>query len=370
MGPEKGAKAHEEALEGLRKEIDRIDGRIVPLLARRQDVSAEIGKVKAALGMAVFSPEREQSVLRGIVSLGGGNLPGKALRCIYREILSASRSVQGPVTVAFLGPEGTFSHQAAVSLFGRSASFRPAGSIEEVFAQVEKGRCTRGVVPIENSCEGAVNRTMDLLYDYPLRISSEIFLRIRHHLLSKAAEYGRVRRIYSHPMALAQCRRWIERHLPGVPVMETGSTSEAARKAAEEAGTAAVGGRLCAGIYGLRIAAANIEDRARNVTRFLCVSQEEPAPTGNDKTSILFSLKHAPGALQAALEVLARNRINMTRIESRPQKSADWEYVFFVDMEGHQQEDPLARALDEMAERCAFMKRLGSYPAGGDPWDS
>lgn len=357
------------SLERIREDIDGLDGEIISLLSKRQELAAVIGKLKRKLGNEITDPAREQKVLRRLVSRGNKELTTQAIRCIFSEIISAARSVQQELTAAYLGPDATFSHQAAVYLYGKSASFRPAESIEEVFALVEKGVCQQGVVPIENSYEGSVNTTQDLFYKYDLKIGAEIFLRIRHHLLSKAGDIKKVSRLYSHPMPVAQCRSWIKRHLPDIPITEVASTSVAAKMAASEPDAAAVGGRFCALTYGLNVLEENIEDRPDNVTRFLAIGKNQSEPTGRDKTSLLFFLSHKPGALYRALEALAKRNVNMTRIESRPMKIKNWEYLFFVDLEGHEQDENLREAIREMEGRCAFMKRLGSFPAGDEPWD-
>lgn len=358
-----------QVLDKFRVEIDRIDESIIPLLCRRQEVAASIGKLKGALGMDIFNPAREQEVLRRLSSVKMKGLPPEAVRHIFSEIISAARAVQGPFNVAFLGPEATFTHQAATSLFGRSTLFRAADTIEEVFGLVEKGACRQGVVPIENSYEGAVNSTLDLLYKFELKIGAEVFLRIRHHLLSRTEDVKKLSLVYSHPMAIAQCRSWIRNHLPGISVREVESTSLAAKMACEERNAAAIAGRLSGLLYDLPIVRENIEDHPDNVTRFLVIGKTDSEPTGKDKTSILFSLSHTPGALYRVLKALAEKGINMTRIESRPMKRRNWEYLFFVDLEGHEQDENMHEAITEMEGLCDFVKRLGSYPTGGDPWD-
>jgi chorismate mutase/prephenate dehydratase len=358
-----------QTLDGCREEIDNIDGQILSLLFTRQAVAAEIGKLKKSLGMEVIDTAREQEVLRRLASKGHKGMSARAIRSIFSEIISASRSVQQAPTVAYLGPEATFSHQAAVSLYGKSASFRAAETIAEVFALVEKGACNQGVVPIENSYEGSVNITLDLFYKYDLKIGAEIFLRVRHHLLSRAKHIEAVNRLYSHPMPIAQCRSWLKTHMAQIPVTEVASTSLAAKMAADEPGAAAVGSRFSAATYGLDILVENIEDHPDNVTRFLVIGKGQAEPTGKDKTSLLFFLSHKPGALHTALEALAKRNVNMTRIESRPMKVKNWEYLFYVDLEGHEQDSNVSEAIKDMEGRCTFMKRLGSFPAGGDPWD-
>jgi len=357
------------ALEKWRKEIDAVDSEILSLLYQRQNTAAAIGKTKKELGLEIFDPDREKAVLEKLSSNNREYLSKDMIRNIFNEIISASRSIQEPHTVAFLGPEATFSHQAVLSLFGRSTPTRAAETIEDVFGMVEKGICRHGVVPIENSYEGSVNSTLDLLYKYELKIRAEVFLRIRHHLLSKGDSINRIKHLYSHSMPIAQCRVWIRNNMPGIPVKEVSSTSLAGRMAAGDPGSAAVGSRLCARTYGLKMIEENIEDHPDNVTRFLVIGKIDTEPTGKDKTSILFFLNHKPGALHRALGAFAKRDINMNRIESRPMKIRNWEYLFFVDFEGHFQEDNVNEAIREMEGCCAFMKLLGSYPAGSDPWD-
>jgi chorismate mutase/prephenate dehydratase len=358
-----------QALEGYTEEIHRIDEEILSLLSRRQELAASIGELKRVLGIDIFNPAREKELLRRLVSSRQKNVTPESVRHIFSEIISAERSVQQPLTVAFLGPEATFSHQAAISLFGRSASLLTAETIEKVFDLVEKGICQRGVVPIENSYEGSVGSTMDLLYQYEVKISAELYLRIRHHLLSREDTISKIKCLYSHPMATAQCHSWIKGNLQNVNVRETESTSLASKLAADEPYAAAVGSRLSAHHYGLKILKEDIEDNPQNITRFLAIGKGAARPTGKDKTSILLSLRHEPGALHNVLGPFARRNINMTRIESRPMKIRNWEYLFFVDFEGHEEDSNVREAVTEMEGRCAFIKRLGSFPAGGELWD-
>lgn len=352
-----------------RDEINLIDDQITSLLLNRQDVAYKIGKIKGMLGLDILDPAREREVLERLSSKSDRNLTEEAIGHIFKEVFSASRSVQRPLTVAYLGPEATFCHQAALSFYGHSTSFRGADTIKGVFDLVEKGPCQQGLVPIENSYEGSVNITMDLLYEYDLKIVSETFLRIRHHLLSRSDGIEGIDRLFSHPMAIAQCRSWIKEHLPQIPVKETGSTSVAAKKAADDPRAAAVGSRMSGITYGLNVVEENIEDNPNNVTRFLSIGKADTIPSGKDKTSILFFVNHQPGALYKALKPLARRGLNMSRIESRPMKTRNWEYLFFVDLEGHEQDDNVRKAIREIEDCCSFMKRLGSYPGGGDPWD-
>lgn len=357
-----------DSLGGLREEIDRVDEEILSLLIERQAAAHAIGRMKAEQGMDVFDPVREREVLQKLISLSDGNLSGEHTGNIFREIISASRSVQQPLNVAFLGPAGTFTHEAALSLFGHSACFQPAESIEGVFSMVEKDLCRQGIVPIENSCEGSVHTTMDLFCGYDLKVSGEVFLRIRHHLLSLEQNREEIKTVYSHPMAIAQCRSWIMANLPGIPVKEVESTSAAALRASREKGAAAIGSRLSAQVYDLNTVVENIEDNPDNVTRFLRIGKTDTLPTGKDKTSMLFFLNHKPGALHRALGALAEKGINVSRIESRPAKMKKWEYLFFIDLEGHCLDERLSKAIPELEKQCVFVKRLGSYPAGDGLW--
>jgi chorismate mutase / prephenate dehydratase len=266
--------------------------------------------------------------------------------------------------VAYLGPEATFSHMAAKQLFKDSASLHPADTIEDVFEMVAKDQCTAGVVPVENSYEGAVNMTLDLFYKYDLRICTEAYVRIRHNLLSMEDDIRNIIKIYSHPMALAQCRSWLRSNMKGVPLAEVSSTSLAAEIAAIESGAAAIGNMDLSLLYGLSVLKEDIEDHPDNVTRFAAIGKKRTMPSGNDKTSILFFLADSPGALYRALGVLAERDINMTRIESRPMKTRNWQYLFFADLEGHEQDARIGEALDELKKQCVLLKKLGSYPKG------
>ncbi|MDY6851868.1 MAG: prephenate dehydratase [Thermodesulfobacteriota bacterium] len=357
------------AIEDFRQSIDKIDEQIIALLSKRQEVGVSIGNIKRSLGLEIFDPAREEIMLRSLASKSLKDLSPQAIRNIFTEIISSSRAAQQPLTVAFLGPEATYTHQAAISLFGRSTSFRTAGTIEQVFSLVEKGTCQRGVVPIENSSEGSVGGTLDLLYRYDLKVSAEFFLRIRHHFMSLADDLGSIKRVYSHHMGIAQSRSWLNEHLPGILIKEVKSTSTAAEMAAREPDAAAVGSRLAAEKYNLNLLEEDIEDNPHNITRFLAIGKDDAEPTGRDKTSVLFFLSHKPGALYRALEPLHRRNINMTRIESRPMKVRNWQYLFFVDIEGHERDENVREAVKEMEADCAFLKRLGSFPAGEEPWD-
>jgi len=356
-------------LEKLRNRLDQIDHEILTLLAARQTIAQEIGQEKKRLGLDVVDLAREQAVVERLARDAKHPLSSQAIRVIYREIISAARSVQQPIAVGYLGPEGSFCHQAALRFFGKLSGLQAYGTIEDVFSVVERGKCNMGIVPVENSYQGSVGTTLDLLYEYDLKVQGEIFLRIRHHLLSNQDKTENVDCVYSHPMALAQCRAWLRENLPGIKIIETASTSEAARLATNRQGAAAVGSEIAADIYKLKVLVRDIEDRPDNVTRFLIIGKNAAWRGLRSKTSVLFSLPHRPGALSRVISPLAKARINMTRIESRPAKGKKWEYLFFVDIEGHKEDPRIAQALKEMEEACSYFKDLGSYSAGGEPWD-
>ena len=276
----------------------------------------------------------------------------------------SSGSVVKPV--AFLGPEATFSHEAAMAIFGRSTRYRPADTIDAVFSLVKEDICSQGVVPMENSYEGSVKDTLDLLYRYDLLINAEHVSRIRQHLLSRASQVDRIERLYSHPMAIAQCRQWIKTHMAGIRVSEVSSTALAAKMASNDPVASAIGSRLAGRTYGLKILEENIEDISDNFTRFLVIGKQNPKPSGRDKTSFLFRLKSGPDTLYKVLDVLALRGVNLIRIESRPTKKSRWEYMFFIDVEGHEQENRVSEAFREMETHCLFLKWLGSYPYNPD----
>jgi chorismate mutase/prephenate dehydratase len=365
----KGSKRDQPTLESCLGEIEQIDDKLLSLLTRRQSISTEIGKLRRELGIEILDQATEQAMLHRLASKGHDELSAETIRAIFSEIISAARSVQKIPVVAFLGPEATFSHEAAMSFFGHSSSYRASESIEQVFSLVEENLCQYGVVPVENSYEGSVRNTLDLFYQYNLKINAERFSRIRQHLLSRAATIEKIERLYSHPMAIAQSRMWLNTHMATTPVEEVASTALAAKMASNDPTVGAIGCRLAGETFNLNILGQNIEDIPDNYTRFLVIGKQISGPTGKDKTSFLFLLNHRPGALHKALGALARRNINLTQIESRPMKTRNWEYLFFVDVEGHEQEDRVSNALMEMEEHCVFLKRLGSYPSGNESSD-
>jgi len=349
-------------MKELRDEIDAADDGILSLLNRRARAALEIGKLKTEKNLRYYVPEREVEILRRLLAENPGPFPGEALKAIYREIISASLSLEKPLSVAFLGPRATFTHLACLKHFGESAEYVHQITVSEVFDAVERGIADFGVVPIENSSEGIVSNTLDMFVEHTLRISGEILLEVDHDLLSVTGDAGHVRKIYSHPHAIAQCRGWLERNLREIPVFDVESTARAAELAADDPSAAAVAGEAAAKLYGLKAVRKRIQDNANNFTRFIIVGKLSPERTGNDKTSILFSAKDEVGSLYLMLEPFAKHRVNLTKIESRPVKKKAWEYLFFLDMEGHITDDPVSGAVDDLRMRAHFLKILGSYP--------
>ncbi|MEW6107870.1 MAG: prephenate dehydratase [Nitrospirota bacterium] len=351
-------------LDKFRGKIDEIDDEILDLLNQRAKTVLEIANIKRNEKVKFYSPERERQILERLTARNKGPFPNSALKPLYREILSASLSLEEPLKVSCLGPLATFSHLAALMHFGSSADFMPLESIKRVFESVDKGDAEYGVVPIENSTEGVVSYTLDMFMDYDLKVSAEIMLEVSHNLLSKTGDRTKIKKIFSLPMATAQCRRWIESNMPGIPVLESTSTAKAAEQASNDEEAAAIASELAAKIYDLYFVEKNIEDNRHNVTRFLVISKEIPPRTGNDKTSIMFSIKDRPGALYDILLPFKKAKINLTKIESRPSKRKAWEYIFFVDMEGHIEDKKLKKAIESLKEGCLYLKVLGSYPQG------
>ncbi|MBH0199353.1 MAG: prephenate dehydratase [Nitrospira sp.] len=348
-----------------RQEIDRIDDEILRLLNERSKSVIEIGKIKKAKDAEanLHTPGREAAIIERLTQLNTGPFPTDAIRSVYREIMSASLSLEGPQKIAYLGPRATFTHMACMQKFGSSAQYVPAHSIKEVFNEVERGRANFGVVPIENTTEGVVNHTLDMFIDSSLLIYGEVLQEVSHHLLSKSGLIEDVKKIYSHPHAIAQCRNWLETNLPHVPAVEVASTARAAELCMDEPSSAAIASELAGQLYGLKVIKARIEDNVNNMTRFLVLSQKPSERTGKDKTSLMLSIKDKVGALYDLLRPFASHGISMTKIESRPSQRKAWEYIFFVDVEGHIAEDRLSKAIEEVKGRCLFMKILGSYPA-------
>jgi chorismate mutase/prephenate dehydratase len=353
-------------LEQVRRRIDKVDEQIQRLISERARLAQQVGVSKTRAGRTVdfYRPEREAQVLRMARERNRGPLRDEEVLRLFREIMSACLAQQEPLKVAFLGPEGTFTQSALLNHFGHSVRALPLGSIDEVFHEVEAGSADFGVVPIENSTEGTVNHTLDRFLTSPLKICGEVELRIRHHLMGTMGALARVLRVCSHPQSLAQCRQWLDEHLPGIEQVAVSSNAEGARRARDEQGSAAIAGETAAEVYGLKVLAAEIEDRADNTTRFLVLGRKLFAASGADRTTLLVSVGHtdAPGALHRLLEPLARHRVSLTRIESRPSRRRKWDYVFFMDLEGHAQEPHVARALGALKKRASLFRVLGSYP--------
>ena len=350
-----------EDLQQIRAEIDAIDEQVLSLINQRARHAQTIGRLKNG---TVYRPEREAQVLRRIKELNDGPLADETAARLFREIMSACLALEKPLSVAFLGPQGTFSQAAAVKQFGHAAETRSCASIDEVFREVNAGGADYGIVPVENSTEGAVNRTLDLLQDTPLKICGEVDLRIHQSLMRKIPGLDGVNVIYSHGQSLAQCHEWLNRHLPAIPRVQVASNAEAAQMAAADESALAIAGEIAAEIYGLQRLFDNIEDEPDNTTRFLVLGKHDAAASGRDKTSLLMSAHNLPGAIMGLLEPFARHGVSMTKLESRPARSGLWEYVFFVDIEGHCDDPAVAAALVELTSKAALLKLLGSYPIG------
>ena len=353
-----------KALAGVRADIDRIDGDILRLLNERARCAQRVGEIKAEFGDAgfIYRPEREAQVLRRLQDVNPGPLPNENITFFFREVMSACLSLEQPLGIAFLGPLGTFSESAATKHFGHAGRLLPQASIDDVFREVESGHAHYAVVPVENSTEGAVGRTMDLLLGTPLKICGEVVLRIHQNLLSKEIELKAINRVYSHAQSLAQCHEWLNRMLPQAQRISVGSNAQAAQKAAEEAGSAAIAGEAAAARYDLPRLAENIEDEPNNTTRFLVLGKHDAGISGRDKTSLIMSAPNRTGALHELLAPLSAAGVSMCRLESRPARNALWEYVFYVDVEGHRDEPAVKAALEQLAGNAAYLKILGSYP--------
>lgn len=349
-----------EELKKCREQIDSIDEQLLQLVSRRAQLAHTIGNLKN--GGPIYRPEREAQVLRRLLEQNPGPLPSEAVTAIFRTVMSNCRALEKELSVAFLGPLGTYSEEAANKQFGGLSKPVQCASIDEVFQTVETGAVDYGVVPVENSTEGGIGRTLDLLLQTSLHICGEIDLAVHHNLLSKSAEKAGITKVYSHAQSLAQCHEWLNRNLPGIERQAVASNSEAARLAAEQPGAAAIASRRASELFGLDLLAENIEDDPRNTTRFLVLSNHDVAPSGKDKTSLAMAARNIPGAVVSLLEPLARHNVSMTKFESRPAHTGLWEYVFFVDIEGHREDARVKAALQEIADKAAFLKVMGSYP--------
>ena len=349
-------------IEELRSAIDSIDDRVVDLLNERSRVVLEVGRLKSGSNQQFHVPGRERQIYERLLNSNPGPFPNDALKSIYREVISACLSLESPMKVAFLGPKATFSHLATMQQFGLSAELVPLKSIPAVFEEVEKGKALYGVVPVENSTEGVISHTLDMFMESSLKITAEILLEVHHDLLSRTGRMEDVRKVYSHPQPLAQCRQWLDENLPGIPVVDVASTAAAAQIVSDDYTAAAIASELAGSLYDLKTVRSRIEDQVNNFTRFLVVSRTPTERSGNDKTSVMFSVKDEPGILCRMLEPFARRGINLSKIESRPYKKKAWEYIFFLDLFGHASDPDVAVALDELKECCQFLKILGSYP--------
>ncbi len=350
------------SIDDIRREIDELDAAILELLNRRAEKAIAIGQLKGENRAQVFDPARERQILDRLAAISKGPLTLEAIREVYGAVFSISRLLEKSLTIAYYGPAGTFTHIAARRKFGALSDLRPQDTIEDVFVAVEKKEADFGVVPIENTTGGVVPPTLDALMESKLNLCAEIYVDIEHYLLSHASRLEDIKRIYSHPQPIAQCRIWLRSHLPGVEIIALGSTSHAAERAAKEPDSAAIGPALAGELNGLPILREKIQDQADNRTRFVVIGRLAVAPSGADKTSLLFSVPHRSGALHSALGVIGQHNINMTFIQSHPTKQTPWEYMFFVDVQGHQANPPLSKALEELREKTLILRVLGSYP--------
>ncbi len=344
-----------------RKAIDKLDAHIVKLLNERTQHVLEIGEIKRKAGEEIYAPHRERAVLQRLCKKNAGPIKNDSLRAIYREVMSSALSLEKTMTIAFLGPEATFTHQAAILKFGSSLCYAAQKTIADVFAEVSKNRADYGVVPVENSTEGVVTHTLDMFVDSELKIVAQIVLPIQHCLISRGRR-EQVKKIYVHPQTLAQCRSWVHQNFPLAELIETSSNARSAELAAKEKSSAAIAGLLAAEKYKVPVLEHDVQDNAANATRFFVLGRQCSPATGHDRTSLMFSIADQVGALHRALAPFRRYRLNMTKIESRPSKRKAWEYFFFVDCDGHLNDRKVAKAITLLGEQCSFVKVLGSYP--------
>lgn len=362
---DKSSQSADASVEELRQKIDAVDVELQGLIAERARLAKAIGDAKGAQQTAeYYRPEREAQVLRRVVERNAGPLTDEEMVRLFRELMSACLAQEEPLKVAYLGPEGTFTQSAVLKHFGHSVRALSMPTIEEIFHEVESGVADFGVAPVENSTEGTVTHTLDMFLTSPLKICGEVEIRIHQHLMGRMQEIGQIRRVCTHPQSLAQCRGWLTQYLPNAEQVPVSSNTEGARRARDEEGTAAIGSEAAAEIYDLSILFANIEDQADNTTRFLVVGRKLFPPSGNDKTTVLLSATgtKGPGVLYHLLDPLARYEVNMTRIESRPSRRRKWDYVFFVDLDGHAEEQNIAAALAEVEAEASLFRVLGAYP--------
>jgi chorismate mutase/prephenate dehydratase len=352
----------DQRLAPLRAQIDEIDKQLLQLLSKRAKAAEEVGHIKNESSAPIFRPERENQVIQNVIKKNPGPLLADGIASIWREIMSACRALESRQTIAYLGPVGTFSELAAGQFFGQSIQGLPCASLDEVFKSVEKGAAVFGVVPVENSSEGAVSRTLDLLLESPLQISGEVVLPIRHHLLTKSGTLDGVKTVCAHAQALAQCQQWLSVHAPQLQRQAVSSNAEAARMASQDPSVAAIAGDPAQIAYGLQIVSAQIQDDPNNRTRFVVIGKYVCQPCGQDQTSLVLSVANQPGAVHHLLGPLAKHGVSMTRFESRPARKGSWEYHFYIDIEGHASDAKVAKAIDELKTMAAFYKNLGSYP--------
>ena len=351
-------------LQELRNKIDKIDDQLLKLINRRGALAIQIGKEKSRQNTTshFHVPHREREIIDRLKLNNKGPFPAEAVESVFREVFSATLALEKPLKIGYLGPETTFSHQAAIKYFGHSSSFTPFANIESIFSSVEQGECHYGVVPVENSIEGVINLTLDCFVDSPVLICDEMILGISLNLLSKEKSLGKIRKIYSHPQPLAQCRNWLNQSMSGIEQVPASSTAHAAKLAKQNQKSAAIAGKLAAEMHQLNIIAENIQGRSENHTRFLVISPDKARKAKRNKTSIMFSIKDESGSLLKALQLFAKNKINLTKIQSRPLRNRPWEYLFYLDFEGHIEDRTVSRVLEALGGMCLFLRVLGSYP--------
>lgn len=356
--------SEEKNLQSIREKIDSLDQQIQALINQRASCAQEVAEIKIKAGETdhFYRPEREAQVLRNIAERNEGPLGDKEMARLFREIMSACLALERPLKVAFLGPAGTYNHVASIKHFGDFIEEEPVDNIEDIFRVVESGQAHFGVVPIENSTEGVITHTLDLLINSTLQIGGEVDLRIQHNLISNETELSDIKKIFSHQQSLAQCRRWIDANLPRVEQYAVRSNAEAVRLSGKEKGTAAIAGSLAAELYNVPVLHSEIEDEPDNTTRFIVIGKNAVPPSGDDRTSLLITTHNKPGALHELLAPLAKRKIGMSKIESRPSRRGVWEYVFFIDIEGHKDDPQVAEALTEIEHESAMIRILGSYP--------
>jgi chorismate mutase/prephenate dehydratase len=349
------------SLDDLRKQIDQVDAELVKLLNKRAEIVVEIGKIKNQTDKPIYAPDREKIVLEKISAANKGPLPDKCLQAIWRELMSGSFALERPLRIAFLGPKGSFSHTAAVLKFGQSVEYEAVMDIRGIFEEVSKGHSDLGIVPVENSSGGGVIETLDAFIDSDVLICAELYMAIHHNLMANCP-IEQIENIYSKPEIFAQCRNWLAATFKETKTVPAASSAKAAQMAASEPKSAAIGSKIAAELYGLKILCENIEDIGNNMTRFLIISRQDSQPTGDDKTSLLFSTAHKTGALADVLDVFKKHGVNLTNITSRPSKKREWEYYFFVDCVGHKLDEAVQKGLEQIKQHCLQLSVLGSYP--------